>query len=319
MAQIPCSKAMEMAESMDALLQGMQTGINGPNHSCTPPRMTPKRASGVDKMARGAGESRPTTSGEDTDSNVKTVLLGPIGTFREKIHSACSSSDLASETGELVTINVGGARFVTFRSTLERIPGTRLSNLQRTDRNFNPATNEWFFDRNPALFNFLLDYYRSNELHFPHNFCGPSIRKELIYWKIDESEISTCCWNRYREFEQEKKIFERIEQAFESGSAYQKIIAEDIVNASQWHLWKRRIYLFLEEPMSSRAAQVRALCVYVCVCACVCMHVCVCTLRAESKLIQSHEFVCRINFPRTEEGSSALLYSRFVWLLIITV
>ena len=26
-----------MAESMDALLQGMQTGINGPNHSCTPP------------------------------------------------------------------------------------------------------------------------------------------------------------------------------------------------------------------------------------------------------------------------------------------
>ena len=174
---------------------------------------------------------------------------------------------MGPEIGELVTVNVGGARFVTTRTTLERIPGTRLSNLQRTDRNFNPATNEWFFDRNPALFNFLLDYYRSNELHFPHNFCGPSIRKELIYWKIDESEISTCCWNRYREFEQEKKIFERIEKAFDSGSAYQNIMDEDIANATQWHLWKRRIYLFLEEPMSSRAAQVRlSVCQPVCLC-----------------------------------------------------
>ena len=260
MAQIPCNKAMEMAESMDTLLQGMQTGINGPNHSCTPSKrpvgvggVGGVGGGGVDKVAR---DSCPTDSGDDTDSNAKTVLLRPIDKFREKVHSTCSSSEFGPEIGELVTINVGGARFVTSRSTLERIPGTRLSNLQRTDRNFNPATNEWFFDRNPALFNFLLDYYRSNELHFPHNFCGPSIRKELIFWKIDESEISTCCWNRYREFEQEKKIFERIEKAFDSGSAYQNLFDDDMANASQWYLWKRRIYLFLEEPMSSRAAQV---------------------------------------------------------------
>ncbi len=256
MSQIPCNKAMEMAESMDALLQGMQTGINGPNHSCTPPRNTPKRVAGVDKMVHGGGgvvgANYPTDSGDDTDSNVKTVLLRPIDTFREKVHSTCSSSDVGGpDIGELITINVGGARFVTSRGTLERIPGTRLSNLQRTDRNFNPATNEWFFDRNPALFNFLLDYYRSNELHFPHNFCGPSIRKELIYWKIDESEISTCCWNRYREFEQEKKIFERIEQAFDTGNAYENMMEDNVGNASQWHLWKRRIYLLLVEPMSS--------------------------------------------------------------------
>ncbi len=212
MAQMPCNKAIEMTDSMDALLQSMQTGINGPNHSCpTSNRATPKRDQpNLNDSPEKAGSCGD--SGDDTDNvDIKSVLLKPAKNFREKLASV-AFQEQTPDLGELLTINVGGARFVTARSTLERIPGTRLSNLQRTDRNFNPASQEWFFDRNPALFNFLLDYYRSNELHFPHNFCGPSIRKELLYWKIDETEISTCCWNRYREFEQEKKIFERIEQ-----------------------------------------------------------------------------------------------------------
>lgn len=247
-----------MADSMDALLQGMQHGINGPNHSCPSyTGGTPKRlAQDVIHLSDKGGGA--TDSGDDTDSNVKTsLLLNPSDGIKEKLNSSrCSSSDVGPEISELVTINVGGARFVTSRSTLERIPGTRLSNLQRTDRNFNPTTNEWFFDRNPALFNFLLDYYRSKELHFPHNFCGPSIQKELIFWKIDESEISTCCWNRYREFEQEKKIFQHIEQAFESGTSQEVFPGTEMGNASQWIMWKKRIYLFLEEPMSSQAAKV---------------------------------------------------------------
>ncbi len=67
----------------------------------------------------------------------------------------------------------------------------------------------------------------------------------------------------HREFEQEKKIFERIEKAFDSGSAYQSFPEEEQspaggggAGASQWRVWKRRIYLFLEEPSSSLAAQV---------------------------------------------------------------
>ena len=158
---------------------------------------------------------------------------------------------------ELITLNVGGARFVTTKQTLERISNSRLSNLLKSDTNYNPVTQEWFFDRNPALFNFILDFYRSDELHIPHNFCGPSIKKELQFWKIEECDISPCCWNRYREFEEEKKIFEHIEQAFETPHMSRiTFTSADIVNPSQWQIWRRRIWLFLEEPMSSRAAQV---------------------------------------------------------------
>lgn len=97
----------------------------------------------------------------------------------------------------LVRINVGGKIFVTTRTTLEKVPDTRLSHLSDMDLNYNKEKREWFFDRNPDLFNNILDFYRCDELHFPHNFCGPSIKKELMYWKIHEGDISPCCWNRY--------------------------------------------------------------------------------------------------------------------------
>ena len=79
-----------------------------------------------------------------------------------------------------------------------------------------------------------------------------------MYWNIEECDISPCCWNRYREFEAEKKIFERIERAFESKTLnqYAADIAADVPALSKWNQWKKRIYLFLEEPMSSKAAKV---------------------------------------------------------------
>ncbi len=189
---------------------------------------------------------------QNMSANGPRVDCGPPPSSTGPMHTTDPNID------ELVTLNVGGARFVTNRSTLDRVPNTRLSNLHKSDKNFNIVTQEWFFDRNPALFNFILDYYRSDELHLPHNFCGPSVKKELIYWHISESDISPCCWNRYREFEEEKKIFDRIDQAFESrnNEVMMTFTAGDISNPSFWQIWRRRIFLFLEEPMSSRPAQV---------------------------------------------------------------
>ena len=165
----------------------------------------------------------------------------------------------------LIHINVGGVVFVTGKDTLDGLPNTRLSCLQETDANFNPATGEWFFDRNCFLFNFILDFYRTGELHLPHNVCGPSIRRELMFWQINENYIAPCCWNRYREFDQEKKIFEHIERAFESKTLEESLAASasDLSTRTRYQVWKRRIYLLLEEPMSSKAAKVSTYYMYV--------------------------------------------------------
>ena len=217
-------KAIDMSDSADHLLQT----LNGPRNGCR--ECAAESAGGVEGIA-----TPPYTPGR------QGRFVAPIG--------------------ELMTLNVGGARFVTTRNTLERVTGTRLSNLHRTDPNYNPTTGEWFFDRNPALFNYILDFYRTDELHFPHNYCGPSIKKELIYWTIDETDISSCCWNRYREFEEENRIFDQIEQAFESRNINlaRSSYNSDMPNPTTWQIWRQRLYLFLEEPMSSRAAKVSSL------------------------------------------------------------
>ena len=63
----------------------------------------------------------------------------------------------------------------------------------------------YFFDRDPEIFRFVLDYYRTGELHLPTNICGPFVRKELIFWGIDESLIDPCCMPAYMRYDEEKR------------------------------------------------------------------------------------------------------------------
>ncbi len=74
-----------------------------------------------------------------------------------------------------VVINVGGVRFETFVSTLERIPGTRLAllaHLGTADESYDENTGEFFFDRNHRAFEVVLHFHRTEELHMDISLCG---------------------------------------------------------------------------------------------------------------------------------------------------
>ena len=60
-----------------------------------------------------------------------------------------------------ITLNVGGIRFETYKTTLKKIPATRLSRLTEALANYDPVLNEYFFDRHPGVFAQILNYYRS--------------------------------------------------------------------------------------------------------------------------------------------------------------
>lgn len=78
-----------------------------------------------------------------------------------------------------IRINVGGTVFETWRSTLERIPGTRLALLAvlgESDDTWDKDRKEFFFDRHPGVFSMVIQYYRSEELHTDQNFCGNIIQ-----------------------------------------------------------------------------------------------------------------------------------------------
>lgn len=51
-------------------------------------------------------------------------------------------------------------RYETYRTTLRKIPATRLSRLTEALANYDPILNEYFFDRHPGVFAQVLNYYR---------------------------------------------------------------------------------------------------------------------------------------------------------------
>lgn len=78
-----------------------------------------------------------------------------------------------SETkDEKIRLNIGGVRYETYLKTLRKVANTRLSDLSTVDVNYDPVNNEYFFDRSPQLFDYILNFYRTGELHVPMSECG---------------------------------------------------------------------------------------------------------------------------------------------------
>ncbi|KAL8178866.1 UNVERIFIED_CONTAM: Potassium voltage-gated channel subfamily C member 4 [Gekko kuhli] len=186
------------------------------------------------------------------------------------------------EESDKITINVGGTRHETYKSTLRTLPGTRLACLADPDAqsnfDFDGQSNEFFFDRHPGIFSYVLNYYRTGKLHCPADICGPLFEEELTYWGIDETDVEPCCWMTYRQHrdaEEALDIFESPEPG--SGGAGEEAEDEGAREGTLQRLgmddrppgapgatgggggccrsWQPRMWALFEDPYSSRAAR----------------------------------------------------------------
>ncbi|XP_038609156.1 potassium voltage-gated channel subfamily C member 3 isoform X3 [Tachyglossus aculeatus] len=116
---------------------------------------------------------------------------------------------------EKIVINVGGVRHETYRSTLRTLPGTRLAGLTEPDApgnfDYDPRVDEFFFDRHPGVFAYVLNYYRTGKLHCPADVCGPLFEEELAFWGIDETDVEACCWMTYRQHRDAEEALDSFE------------------------------------------------------------------------------------------------------------
>ncbi|XP_032894078.1 potassium voltage-gated channel subfamily C member 2 isoform X3 [Amblyraja radiata] len=177
------------------------------------------------------------------------------------------------EGNERIVLNVGGTRHETYRNTLKTLPGTRLALLADSDgqsnSEYDPKVNQYFFDRHPGVFAYVLNYYRTGRLHCPADVCGPLFEEELAFWGIDETDVEPCCWMTYRQHrdaEEALDIFEAPDllsgeiQEGEDESEFNKRlgIEESGGGGGKANRWKRlrpRIWALFEDPYSSRAAR----------------------------------------------------------------
>ncbi|XP_054255459.1 potassium voltage-gated channel subfamily C member 2 isoform X7 [Indicator indicator] len=207
------------------------------------------------------------------------------------------------EDNERVILNVGGTRHETYRSTLKTLPGTRLALLACESRSESPSgeeppplpnpplppaggcpepgsgcsprgsgASEFFFDRHPGVFAYVLNYYRTGKLHCPADVCGPLFEEELAFWGIDETDVEPCCWMTYRQHrdaEEALDIFEAPDLLTgepppdgddDDDLTAKRLGIEDVGATAEgkggrWRRLQPRVWALFEDPYSSRAAR----------------------------------------------------------------
>lgn len=103
---------------------------------------------------------------------------------------------------EKLKINVSGQQFETWRNTLEKYPDTLLGSNEK-DFFYDEEVKEYFFDRDPDIFRYVLNYYRTGKLHFPKYACIMEFDEELSFFGIMPDMISDCCFEEYKDRKRE--------------------------------------------------------------------------------------------------------------------
>ncbi|XP_033321500.2 potassium voltage-gated channel protein Shaw [Megalopta genalis] len=163
-----------------------------------------------------------------------------------------------------VILNVGGIRHETYKSTLKKIPATRLSRLTEALANYDPVLNEYFYDRHPDVFAQVLNYYRTGKLHYPTDVCGPLFEEELEFWGLDSNQVEPCCWSTYSIHRDTKATLAILDKLDVEG---EKLSDEEIARLfgydeeynrgtlSRWQKLRPRIWALFDEPYSSLTAK----------------------------------------------------------------
>ncbi|CAK6450493.1 unnamed protein product [Pipistrellus nathusii] len=156
-------------------------------------------------------------------------------------------------------LNVGGMRHETYISTLRAFPGTRLYKLTEppppgTPAAQGPPVREFFFDRNPELFGYVLGYYRTRQLHCPANVCRDVLEEELAYWGLAEAPLAPCCWLKLSGKETQTQDFLSWEVC-ENAHMDERLLLNPVEGQGLRNAWKPWLWVLLDQPQSSLGAK----------------------------------------------------------------
>lgn len=111
--------------------------------------------------ANGARNLKARVKRQATSSYLGSAAAGGYETTPKKY---TGETEIFEEGGdERILLNVGGVRHETHVSTLRNIPRSRLSRLAEVHLDNGGGRQEYFFDRHPAVFNSIIDFYRTGE------------------------------------------------------------------------------------------------------------------------------------------------------------
>lgn len=157
---------------------------------------------------------------------------------------------IARDAVKKITINVSGRRYQTFQHTLDKHRDTLLGSPER-DYFFDQTTQEYYFDRDPDLFRYILNYYRTGKLHYPKTECVASFEDELTFFGVKQCHVFTCCWD---DFNDKKRDCDERVHDFEGTSDLTVNSNQDGGNPETHHI-RERLWNWFENPQSAIIAR----------------------------------------------------------------
>ncbi|XP_066122080.1 potassium voltage-gated channel subfamily S member 2 [Saccopteryx bilineata] len=172
------------------------------------------------------------------------------------------SSEANVEDGD-IRINVGGFKRRLRSHTLLRFPETRLGRLLLCHSreailelcdDYDDVQREFYFDRNPELFPYVLHFYHTGKLHVMAELCVFSFSQEIEYWGINEFFIDSCCSYSYhgRKVEPEQEKWDEQSDQESTTSSFDEILAfyNDASKFDGQPLgnFRRQLWLALDNP-----------------------------------------------------------------------
>ncbi|XP_014702269.1 potassium voltage-gated channel subfamily V member 2 [Equus asinus] len=173
----------------------------------------------------------------------------------------CPDSPAVSST---LKVNVGGLSYRLDYIELACYPKTRLGRLATsTSRSrqlalcddYEAQTDEYFFDRDPAVFQLVYNFYLSGVLMVRDELCPRSFLEELGYWGVRLKYTPRCCRICFEERRDE--LSEQLKIQRELRAQAQAEEAEELFRDMRFYGPQRRcLWNLLEKPFSSVAAKV---------------------------------------------------------------
>lgn len=137
-----------------------------------------------------------------------------------------------------IKINVSGQRFETWKNTLEKFPDSLLGSDER-EYFYDQTTDEYFFDRDPDLFRYILTYYRTGKVHYPKRACPDEFEQELAFFGLVAADaMGDCC---YEEYKDRKKDCQEMNAADGSGfgkDECQPLPKDATLRQKLWHAFE---------------------------------------------------------------------------------
>ncbi|XP_053549996.1 potassium voltage-gated channel subfamily C member 3 [Bombina bombina] len=156
-----------------------------------------------------------------------------------------------------VVINVGGIKFETYASTLLTFPGTKLASLAESAscsaNDYDQKNNEFFFDRNPKVFEYVLDFYRTKHLHCSDDMCRSVMMEELNFWDISSTHLARCCWLKMNNNVIDLEDFGTWDEILQT-DPQQLLVESSRVDYTWRGRWQPKVWTLFEMPLSSLAS-----------------------------------------------------------------